>query len=235
MSSNTINAEEPLRVVEEQPPLDEARHLTPVSPTWYTQEGEIRGPPGPPLSSYRGDPIRQPHGSGTPSEHGTASGAQTVGTQSMLESKLEANNATLIRQLMSMMRKTEDANPSLPEDEGGPWDFEDEPAPVGVVEDRMRTLRLMPVEPLTIFDGEFSDRDTAGNWLRKFEETSYACQWSDEETRRRFRLYTIKHVQEWVSQLEGPQKRTWRQLRQSFMKEYVQSVIDQEDLYYCMY
>ncbi|CAK4370593.1 unnamed protein product, partial [Aphanomyces euteiches] len=135
MSSNTINAEEPLRVVEEQPPLDEARHLTPVSPTWYTQEVEIRGSPGPPLSSYRGDPIRQPHGPGTPSEHGTASGAQTVVTQSMLESKLEANNATLIRQLMSMMRKTEDANTSLPEDDGGPWDFEDEPAPVGVAED----------------------------------------------------------------------------------------------------
>ncbi|CAK4359772.1 unnamed protein product, partial [Aphanomyces euteiches] len=101
--------------------------------------------------------------------------------------------------------------------------------------DRMRTLRLMPVEPLTIFDGEFSDRDTAGTWLWKFEETSYACQWSDEETRRRFRLYTTKYVQEWVSQLKGPQKRTWRQLRQSFMKEYVQSAIDQEDLYYCMY
>ncbi|KAH9133804.1 hypothetical protein LEN26_006985 [Aphanomyces euteiches] len=108
---------------------------------------------------------------------------------------------------MSMMRKTEDANPSLPEDDGGPWDFEDEPAPVGVAEDRTRTLRLMPVEPLTIFDGEFSDRDTAGTWLRKFEETSYACQWSDEETRRRFRLYTTKYVQEWVSQLESPQKR----------------------------
>ncbi|CAK4374473.1 unnamed protein product, partial [Aphanomyces euteiches] len=151
----------------------------------------------------------------------------------MLESKLEANNATLIRQLMSMMRKTEDAKPSLPEDDGGPWDFEDEPAPVGVAEDRMWTLRLMPVEPLTIFDGEFSDRNTADTWLRKFEETSYACQWSDEETRRRFRLYTTKYVQEWVSQLEGPQKRTWRQLRQSFMKEYVQSAIDQEDLYYC--
>ncbi|KAG9407572.1 hypothetical protein AC1031_002297 [Aphanomyces cochlioides] len=235
MSSNTINAEEPPHVVEEQPPLDETRHLTPVSPTWYTQEGEIRGPPGPPLSSYRGDPIRQSHGSGTPSEHGTTSGAQTVVTQSMLESKLDANNATLIRQLMSMMRKAEDANPSLPEDDGGPWDLEDEPAPVGVAEDRTRTLRLMPVEPLTIFDGEFSDRDTAGTWLRKFEETSYACQWSDEETRRRFRLYTTKYVQEWVSQLEGPQKRTWRQLRQSFMKEYVQSAIDQEDLYYCMY
>ncbi|KAH9121427.1 hypothetical protein AeMF1_006844 [Aphanomyces euteiches] len=136
---------------------------------------------------------------------------------------------------MSVMRKTEDANPSLPEDDGGPWDFEDEPAPVGVAEDRMRTLRLMPVEPLTIFDGEFSDRDTVGTWLRKFEVTSYACQWSDEETRRRFRLYTTKYVQGWVSQLEGPQKRTWRQLRQSFMKEYVQSAIDQEDLYYCMY
>ncbi|CAK4634100.1 unnamed protein product, partial [Aphanomyces euteiches] len=198
-------------------------------------EGEIRGPPGPAMSSYRGDPIRQPHGSGTPSEHGTASGAQTVVTRSMLESKLEANNATLIRQLMSMMRNTEDANPSLPEDDSGPWDFEDEPAPVGVADDRMRTLRLMPVEPLTIFDGEYSDRDTAGTWLRKFEETSYACQWSDEETRRRFRLYTTKYVQEWVFQLEGPQKRTWRQLRQSFMKEYVQSAIDQEDLYYCMY
>ncbi|KAG9411145.1 hypothetical protein AC1031_016795 [Aphanomyces cochlioides] len=221
MSSNTINAKEPPHMVEEQTPLDETRHLTPVSLTWYTQEGEIRGPPGPPLSSYRG----------IPSVHHM----DREHPQNTALPQLDANNATLIRQLMSMMRKAEDANPSLPEDDGGPSDLEDEPAPVGVAEGRTRTLRLMPVEPLTIFDGEFSDRDTAGTWLRKFEETSYACQWSDEETRRRFRLYTTRYVQEWVSQLEGPQKRTWRQLRQSFMKEYVQSAIDQEDLYYCMY
>ena len=59
-------------------------------------------------SSYRGNPIRGSQGSGTPSEHGTASGAQTVVTQSMLESKLEANNNTLIRQLIAMRRKTDE-------------------------------------------------------------------------------------------------------------------------------
>ena len=38
-----------------------------------------------------------------------------------------------------------------------------------------------------------------------------------------------------MSQLETPEKRTWKQLRRSFVKHFIQSAIDQEDLYYGMY
>ena len=75
-------------------------------------------------SSYRGNPIRGSQGSGTPSEHGTASGAQTVVTQSMLESKLEANNNTLIRQLIAMRRKTDEPTSPRFEDDELRWDDE---------------------------------------------------------------------------------------------------------------
>ncbi|KAG9404517.1 hypothetical protein AC1031_004725 [Aphanomyces cochlioides] len=141
---------------------------------------------------------------------------------------LEANNEQLIRQLMPMMKNTTPRAPELDD-----W-IDDDPTPVGILQENPNTIRLMPVETIPVFDGNREDRDAAATWLSRFEETAFSCGWSDVETLRRFKLHTAKPVQDWVSQLDPSFKASWPNLRARFRREYVRSRVSKEAVYYNM-
>ncbi|CAK4365581.1 unnamed protein product [Aphanomyces euteiches] len=141
---------------------------------------------------------------------------------------LEANNEQLIRQLMTMMKNTTQRAPELDD-----W-IDDDPTPVGILQENPNTIRLMPVETIPVFDGNRDDRDPAATWLSRFEETAFSCGWSDVETLRRFKLHTAKPVQDWVSQLDPSFKASWPNLRARFRREYVRSRVSKEAVYYNM-
>ncbi|KAH9114067.1 hypothetical protein LEN26_013065 [Aphanomyces euteiches] len=157
-----------------------------------------------------------------PSE--TATTPHSVVTMAMLE----ANNEQLIRQLMTMMKNTTQRAPELDD-----W-IDDDPTPVGILQENPNTIRLMPVETIPVFDGNRDDRDAAATWLSRFEETAFSCGWSDVETLRRFKLHTAKPVQDWVSQLDPSFKASWPNLRARFRREYVRSRVSKEAVYYNM-
>ncbi|CAK4303464.1 unnamed protein product, partial [Aphanomyces euteiches] len=133
---------------------------------------------------------------------------------------LEANNEQLIRQLMTMMKNTTQRAPELDD-----W-IDDDPTPVGILQENPNTIRLMPVETIPVFDGNRDDRDAAATWLSCFEETAFSCGWSD--------LHTAKPVQDWVSQLDPSFKASWPNLRARFRREYVRSRVSKEAVYYNM-
>ncbi|KAF0726095.1 hypothetical protein Ae201684_015608 [Aphanomyces euteiches] len=128
---------------------------------------------------------------------------------------LEANNEQLIRQLMTMMKNTTQRAPELDD-----W-IDDDPTPVGILQENPNTIRLMPVETIPVFDGNRDDRDAAATWLSCFEETAFSCGWSDP-------------VQDWVSQLDPSFKASWPNLRARFRREYVRSRVSKEAVYYNM-
>ncbi|CAK4241387.1 unnamed protein product, partial [Aphanomyces euteiches] len=194
----------------------------PTSPAWYPKEGEGLESASLAHPSARGGSRRLSHGSGTPSE--TATTPHSVVTMAMLE----ANNEQLIRQLMTMMKNTTQRAPELDD-----W-IDDDPTPVGILQENPNTIRLMPVETIPVFDGNRDDRDAAATWLSRFEETAFSCGWSDVETLRRFKLHTAKPVQDWVSQLDPSFKASWPNLRARFRREYVRSRVSKEAVYYNM-
>ncbi|CAK4783734.1 unnamed protein product, partial [Aphanomyces euteiches] len=112
--------------------------------------------------------------------------------------------------------------------------IDDDPTPVGILQENPNTIRLMPVETIPVFDGNRDDRDAAATWLSRFEETAFSCGWSDVETLRRFKLHTAKPVQDWVSQLDPSFKASWPNLRARFRREYVRSRVSKEAVYYNM-
>ncbi|KAF0744293.1 hypothetical protein Ae201684_000781 [Aphanomyces euteiches] len=194
----------------------------PTSPAWYPKEGEGLESASLAHPSSRGGSRRLSHGSGTPSK--TATTPHSVVTMAMLE----ANNEQLIRQLMTMMKNTTQRAPELDD-----W-IDDDPTPVGILQENPNTIRLMPVETIPVFDGNRDDRDAAATWLSRFEETAFSCGWSDVETLRRFKLHTAKPVQDWVSQLDPSFKASWPNLRARFRREYVRSRVSKEAVYYNM-
>ncbi|KAF0692209.1 Aste57867_16687 [Aphanomyces stellatus] len=142
---------------------------------------------------------------------------------------LKCNN----KQLMLMLRQLkEDAQAQDPTTENID-DLEEEMPPVGVQNDGTH-VQIMSVDTIPMFTGDVEGRDAASTWLQRFVETAVSCRWSDDETKRRFKLNVSRPVQDWFNQLRKEQKATWKATRARFVKEYVLSPIPKEEVYYTM-
>ncbi|KAF0689332.1 Aste57867_19213 [Aphanomyces stellatus] len=152
-----------------------------------------------------------------------------VMTRSDIEKMLKDNN----KQLMLMLRQLkEDARAQDSTTEN--LDDLDEEVPQVGVQNYGTHVQIMSVDTIPMFTVYVEGRDAASTWLQRFEVTAVSCRWSDDETKRRFKLYVSRPVQDWFNLLRKEQKATWKTTRARFVKEYVLSPIPKEELYSTM-
>ncbi|KAF0734799.1 hypothetical protein Ae201684_008646 [Aphanomyces euteiches] len=177
--------------------------------------------------SLASNATRRNFGSLAASEHDDHQRPNDVVTRADMLALSRAQGENLIA-LIQRSRKH-----SLDDEFDYPDDPDDEPPPIGRrVEGNQ--VQILPVESLPTFKGDSEGRDAAGAWLQRLEETAVSCGWTDVETKRRFRLHVARPVQDWFAQLDPRYKVKWNTIRSRFVKEFVQSPIPNEEIYYTM-